>query len=233
MWKKTGVLLGVMTAVVFMIHGVSQAAYFEGVGPHLSMTDTISINMAQDCYGVDTSSGTTIKIMPSPGEQIGDPVTVSYCWSGTGTTHITGEGYTAVGGIGGSVSAFSDCNAAHLSYSASGNATVSVIHNGNPTPVISYAATIIQNGQSITIPQTCGTFQAQIGDELQGAGGVFAALAGPTPNAGTNASLTFAFEATLPTAGIPTFNEWGMIIFSLLLAGTAVYMMRKRYSHLI
>ncbi|RJP41120.1 MAG: IPTL-CTERM sorting domain-containing protein [Desulfobacteraceae bacterium] len=29
-------------------------------------------------------------------------------------------------------------------------------------------------------------------------------------------------------APIPTLSEWGMIIFSLLLAGSAIWMMRRR-----
>jgi hypothetical protein len=39
--------------------------------------------------------------------------------------------------------------------------------------------------------------------------------------------LTFEAASTPPTP-IPTLSEWGMIIFSLMLAGSAIWMMRRR-----
>lgn len=41
-------------------------------------------------------------------------------------------------------------------------------------------------------------------------------------------SMVYAFSSSTPAVPIPTINEWGMIIFSLLLAGSAIWMMRRR-----
>jgi hypothetical protein len=231
MSKKVGALFVIMTTVIFLYQGVSHAAYFQGVGKTLHISDTLDLDMTEGCSDTDSSNGDTITIMPSPGEQVGDYVSVSYCWSATGSTHITGEGYTAIAGVGGNVSAASTCAPGSINYDCTGDAAVQLIHTGVPTSVISYPATVIQNGQTITQPRTCGTFQARIGDQLRGAGGVFAALAGPSNSAETYASLNFDVELSLPSTLVPTMNEWGMIIFSLLLAGSAVYMMRRRYSN--
>lgn len=231
--KTICLLLVSMTSAVFIGYGISDAAYFEGMGSHFSLADTIDIDMSDmpaNCSDTDTSSGTSkIRIMPSSGEQVGDPVTVSYCWSATGSTHITNGDYKAVAGIGQEVSVNSNCTS-NITSNATGPAIIQLIHNGNPSAVFSYPATIIQNNQTISEPLTCSSFQAQIGDEIQGVGGVFAGLAGPTPDQGTNASLTFTFEASLQSsASIPTLNEWGMILLSLAMAGAGlVYMKRRR-----
>jgi hypothetical protein len=39
---------------------------------------------------------------------------------------------------------------------------------------------------------------------------------------------TVYYDLAGPATPIPTMNEWGMIIFSLLLAGSAIWMMRRR-----
>jgi hypothetical protein len=43
------------------------------------------------------------------------------------------------------------------------------------------------------------------------------------------ADMTFSTEAAAPVA-IPTLSEWGMIIMSLMMAGSAFWMMRRRVS---
>lgn len=49
------------------------------------------------------------------------------------------------------------------------------------------------------------------------------------PAGGTRRVHDFAFvdDGTAPTS-IPTINEWGMIVFSLILAGSAVWFLRRR-----
>lgn len=39
---------------------------------------------------------------------------------------------------------------------------------------------------------------------------------------------TITIQQALPTASIPTLTQWGMIIFSLLLAGMAIFVLRRR-----
>ncbi|MBN1277730.1 MAG: IPTL-CTERM sorting domain-containing protein [Deltaproteobacteria bacterium] len=45
----------------------------------------------------------------------------------------------------------------------------------------------------------------------------------------TKGTGTYELEATSVSLSVPTTNEWGIIIFVILLAGSAVVMMRKRH----
>ncbi|RLB76551.1 MAG: hypothetical protein DRH15_12500 [Deltaproteobacteria bacterium] len=46
-----------------------------------------------------------------------------------------------------------------------------------------------------------------------------------TANGNTGAEV---WEMYIPPSSIPTLSQWGMIIFSLLLAGTAIFVLRRR-----
>jgi hypothetical protein len=228
MHKKTGFLL-VLMMVVFVSYGLSEAAHFDIGGSHIEDTHTVSINLSTACSDTDIGTSPIITIMPDFGEHNGNPVTVSYCWSASGETHITGAGYGAFGGIGETVAVSSNCTST-ASVTPSGAATFNLIHNSISTPQISYPASTISGNQTVNVPLTCGSFNARIGDQLQGNGGVGGAVYGPTFDPNTYATFTFFMSADLSSSSkaVPTMNEWGMIIFVALAGLGAIYYLRRQ-----
>ena len=105
-WRVQFFLMGIMVAV-FISNGpgISQAAHFSLTGTssiHVSKTKSITLTGAcNSAMDVSTPSDSTT-IQPDPGESVGQAVTVNYCYSGSGTTSVTGAGYRAAGGIGSS-----------------------------------------------------------------------------------------------------------------------------------
>ena len=231
MGKRISIILCVIMAV-FVIHGISEAAHFDGVGSHIESAETSTLYLGNSggiCANTDVGAGNKITIMPDPGENIGDPTTVSYCWSTSGVTHVTSAGYGAFGGIGATVVANSDCTST-ASVTPSGAATFNLIHNNISTPHISFPATTISGNQTVNQPLTCGSFNAQIGDQVQGIGGVGGAVYGPTSDPTTYATFTFFLSIDLPGSphAVPTMTEWGMIIFMILAGLGAMYYLRKQ-----
>jgi hypothetical protein len=87
----------------------------------------------------------------------------------------------------------------------------------------SFAGSLQQPGETYTFtdPQTGNPIILQAGQNYY----LYAHTAA-TFDSGT-ADVTFVF-ANEPSTPIPTLSEWGMIIFSLLLAGSAIWMIRRR-----
>lgn len=85
-----------------------------------------------------------------------------------------------------------------------------------PEEIIAITLTV-----NVTLPE--GTNTLSFANTVQGFG---SALAGPAMDSDSaNAQMTIYVS-------IPTLSEWGMIIFSLVMAGTAIWMIRRRRSEI-
>jgi len=186
-WRVQFFLMGIMVAV-FISNGpgISQAAHFSLTGTssiHVSKTKSITLTGAcNSAMDVSTPSDSTT-IQPDPGESVGQAVTVNYCYSGSGTTSVTGAGYRAAGGIGSSTLTAS----CPFSYS-NPNPLVALLNPGpSQQTVFSYGPQTITGNQNLSVPNTCGNIAAHIGDTLELDAGAFGVLDGPSPSPGTSA----------------------------------------------
>src|SRR4030042_3535682 len=105
--KKRRCLCLSITLMVMFFGGVhlSQAAHFSLTGTSsLSGSDNLTLTQFQWCnYNFFIGTFVTT-IDPDGAESIGDPVTISYCYSVTGSTTTPGSPYVAIAGIGDSSS---------------------------------------------------------------------------------------------------------------------------------
>jgi len=216
---------------------LSQAAHFSLTGTsNLSGTYNLSLTQFQWC-NFNYTSGTpfTTTIDPDGTENVGDPVTINYCYSATGSTTTPGPPYVAIAGIGDPSSFSVACLPQPPTYTApTGPATLILNPGPGQSTLISYGPQVLTGNQTISVLNQCGTIQARIGDTLQGNGGVFALLYDtrgfPAGNAGpgVSASIDLVFQANIASSvSVPTLTEWGMLVLALVLGIGSVYHLRR------
>lgn len=216
---------------------ICEAAHFRITGTSsIHAPVSLSLTQYQWCnftYQSLTDGSTTID--PDGAERVGDPVTISTCVSGSGSTSVPSSRYVTVGGIGDASSFQVACLPSPSYTPSSGPGTLILNPGAGQTTMISYGPQLISGNQSVPPVHQCSIVEGRIGDVLQGNFAVFALLydtqyAGPDPDSGGTASFDFTFDASLWTAatGIPTLSEWGVIVLSTLLALAALAFIGRR-----
>jgi hypothetical protein len=219
---------------------MSQAAHFRSTGTSsVSGSDNLNLTQYQWCnFGYDRATAVTT-IDPDGAENIGDPVTINYCFSGTGGTTTPGDPYVAIAGIGDASSFDVACLPQPPTYTAPSNPATLILNPGaGQTTIISYPARVLTGNETVSVLNQCGTIQAHIGDTLRWDAGVFALLYDkrgfPAGNAGqgVSASINFTFNANIISSGlpvsVPTLTEWGIVVLAVVLGIRSVYYLRRR-----
>ena len=240
MRKGKWLLLISVLVIFFCDFRLSQAAHFSLTGTSsLQGSFQLSLTQFQWCnFSNTTGTPFTTTIDPDGTENIGDPVTINYCYSATGSTTTPGPPYVAIAGVGGTSSFTVSCLPQPPAYTAPTNPATLILNPGpGQTTIISYGPQVITGNQTVSVLNQCGTIQAHIGDTLQGDGGIFALLYDtrgfPAGDAGqgVSASMNFTFDASIvssaaPTS-VPTLTEWGMLALAVVLGIGSVYSLRR------
>jgi len=239
--RKGKLLLLIAVMVIFFCDSrLSQAAHFSLTGTSsLQGSYHLSLTQFQWC-NFDRTAGIpfTTTIDPDGTENIGDPVTINYCYSATGSTTTPGPPYVAIAGVGDSSSLSVSCLPQPPAYTAPSNPATLILNPGpGQTTIISYGPQVLTGNQTVSVLNQCGTIYAHIGDTLQGDGGIFALLYDtrgfPAGNAGegVSASMDFTFNASIvsstATPSVPTLTEWGMLVLAVVLGIGSVYYLRR------
>ena len=204
--------LAIAGLVALAAAGGSEAAHFSSTGTstiHYPMS--AALNQFQWCnYATFHNGGGTVTIEPDGTEQIGDPVTISYCYSGSGQTTITSSRYVAVAGFGDATSGTAACLPTPT-YSPFTNPVTVVLNPGaSQTTLISYGPTLLRGNASTSVSQQCGVIPLHIGDTITMSAGMFALVydtqySGPNPDSGATASITYTIDATILSS---TYTIW-------------------------
>lgn len=231
--------LSLVTATLMTVgtSRVCEAAHFRATGtPAIHAPLSLALTQYQWCnFTYQSLNGGTTTIDPDGTEQVGDPVTITACVTGSGSTSIPSSRYVTIGGIG-DASSFQVACLPSPTYTASSSPGTLILDPGvSQTTMISYGPQVITGNQSVPTVHQCSTAQGHIGDVLRGDFAVFALLydtqyAGPNPDSGGTATFDFTFDASLTTAAtpIPTLSEWGVIVLSSLLALLTLAFVRRR-----
>ncbi|MCU0600303.1 MAG: IPTL-CTERM sorting domain-containing protein [Desulfobacterales bacterium] len=238
MKKEFFTFLTIVTALLFFNHGISEAAHFSVTGTsNIDQSSILSMTQFQWCNHNNTHLNMSTTIDADGSEQIGDPVTIHYCYSVTvTTTSINEDRYIAIAGVGDSSSFSESCLPYPPAYiPSSGPATLVLNPGPSQNTIISYGPQVVEGNANVSVIDQCGTFSAHIGDTLQGDAGAFLLLydneSQTNPDSGGSASIIFNFFAEIESnsnTSVPTMTEWGIIILSLLLAGSAIWMIKRR-----
>jgi hypothetical protein len=235
-------LLIVLTVMVFFSPGISEAAHFSLTGTSsLSGSGDLTLTQYQWCNFDYARVNQDTTIDPNGSENTGDPVTINYCYTATGSTTTPGSPYVAIAGIGDSSSFDVACLPQPPAYTAPSNPATFILNPGPAqTAIISYPPQVLTGNETVSVLNQCGTFQAHIGDTLQIDAGVFALLYDtrgfPAGDAGqgVTASISFTFDANIisstPSVSVPTLNPWGGVVLAVVLGIGPVYYLRRRRS---
>ena len=211
--RKGKLLLLIAVMVIFFCDSrLSQAAHFSLTGTSsLPRSYHLSLTQFQWCnFNNIAGKPYTTTIDPDETENIGDPVTINYCYSVTGSTTTPGPPYVAIAGIGGA-SSFSVACLPQPLYTAPSNPATLILNPGpGQTTLISHGPQLLTGNQTVSVLNQCGTIHAHIGDTLQGNAGIFALLYDtrgfPAGNAsrGVSASIDLTFNASIVSSTAPT-----------------------------
>jgi len=168
----------------------------------------------------------TFLVEPDPGEQVGDPVGISYTWGGGVQTsvpdsHFSGEGFA--GGWDPHGSCFP------LNISLDNGATIVLNPAGSATQIFEspiVAGTAPPN--SSVVDESSGTFSAVIGDTIELKTAVVVGAEWDSGGTGiVGGSAGSGFELGISSAAVPTLGWVGLGALALLLAVVAAAALRR------
>ena len=238
-------------SLVFICHGFSEAAHLEKIDesvqkfesdkdainsitakatpPNISVAATPLASITESdtlpCQYTAASATSVSLIQPDPGESIGDPVCVEYCYVATGSASASGTAFSAQAGTGTGAVDFTNCTTLGFE-----DPSTIILNPGSGQSVIFSDGP--RNGSSFSTGNRCGRFQVKIGDTLQASVGAYALAVkgsgtGQAQAQATN-SLDLQLTARSCVVATPTLTEWGMIIFMVLAGLGAVYYLRRQ-----
>ncbi len=228
----------VATILAVAVTGTAAAAHFSATGTadvHFTVNSGLAqyqwcnFNYTPFPQGIQTTT-----IDPDGTEKAGDPVTMTYCYGGSGTTVTPGSRYVVVAGIGDSTSFSVGCLPTPAYTPFSKPATIILNPGQGQTTLASYGPVVLTGNDSVSLSRQCDTVQLHIGDRLNIDFGTFALLYDTqqmtNPDVtGSSASINYTIDAALgqPTA-VPTLSEWGFLALALFAGLGGAYCLRRQ-----
>ena len=165
---------------------------------------------------------TDILIQPDPGEVVGSPVPVKYCFAARASASSSADGIIALAGVG--AAAAPVCQPASLNFS--GPITIVINPGGSPVTVFSFPITQVAAGDPPFSVNQCDSFTAKIGDtiEITDSSGTAASSTAVAGSASASASESIS----LVLAEIPTLSGGGLAALALLVALGAISVLATR-----
>lgn len=206
-------------ASLFLVCGTAEAAHFAETGTSsVAAAETLSISLVGTCNYDWESGNDTLTITADPGESLGDPVMLAYCYAAEATATVADPRHRAVGGVGGLTFSV-NCPYA---YSNPDPATIVLNPGAGQQTLVSIGPDTVNPGDPPYSVSDCDSVVAQIGDVIQSAGAVFAAVDGPATSTATAVTLTYSFEVELQPLPVPTVDRWGLLALALLVVASGV-----------
>ncbi len=245
MKKRTWFISMALTAVFFVVPHLSHPAHFSLTGTsNFSGSGSFTLTQFEWCnFNYDRETSPDVIVDPDAGENVGDPVTIRYCYSASGSTTTPGAPYVAIAGIGDSssfdVGCLDNLNQPDPHYTPPTNPATLILNPGpGQTTIVSYGPQVLTGNETASVPNQCHTLQAYIGDAFRGDFGVFALLydtrgyPGGNAGQGVTASIDFTFSADILSSNapvsVPALNQWGTVILGLLLGAGSLYYLKRR-----
>jgi len=205
-----------------------------GGDAEINHTGTVSLNdnCVDTAGGAFTSSGTDFTVTGSGVRTGGGNAVLNH----TGDVDVSDGGIVTEGG---------GCNinsSASASFSLNGIKTSggNILVQSNGLIYVNVGPTVLSgesqiDGGHISFRSATGITADGIISSESGTGGVLslegntsAIVLNQSPVLGAGNITLYVGALSPPSTPIPTLSEWGMIIFSLLLAGSAIWMIRRR-----
>jgi hypothetical protein len=224
MRTKICVVCAAIVGVIVWV-GPSEAAHFQETGTSaLSYAESLTVTLEGTCNWEWEGGTDTLTIAPDPGENIGDEVRLSWCVDAVAEAQVTGPGYSAVGGVGGTGFTV-DCTG----WTNPNPATVVLNPGPGEQTIFTYGPEEVMGGDPPLTYRDCSSISVEIGDVIESNGFVFALVQGPGASSGTYVTLTYGVDIRLLTTGIPTQDTWGVVLLSLLIGlWTCWYLVKFR-----
>ena len=167
----------------------------------------------------------TYDIQPDPGDQIGDCVALYWSFTGSAgaSANSNGDSMSGIGGAG--VSAGS--NPPWITFSES--AEIVLNPSTSPQTIFSFDPVLVADGENSFFYQRGGKFNAQVGDQVHvRAGSASAGAAYPPDGSASAQSSVYISVSLIPCDYIPTLNQCGLIILSVILSASALLAVRRK-----